>query len=421
MDEKIIRRSRICYIIEAALEYFISILVGGSYLATLTAELGISDGLTGVLSSFISLGCLFQLFSVFLKRPRVKKTVVSLSILNQLLFMLLFFIPLINCGKTLRIALFTAAVFTAYLVYNSIHPLKINWLMSLVDDNKRGIFTSQKEIVSLLSGMIFSFAAGSVIDRYKDAGRVDIAFVICGITIFVLTVLHTVTMLLSVEIPQENADVGSKNPVREMLSTLNDKTVVKITILFVLWHIASSSATPFYGTYLIKELGFSLKFVSVLTIIYSLVRAGVSTFWGKYADKNSFAAMVRMCLVIAGAGFFVSIFTVPSNGRIFYTIYYVFYAVAMGGINSALTNLVFDYVAPEKRSNALALSQSVSGVAGFLTTLVVSVPVTYIQKNNNTLFGINVYAQQFVSALACVFVIAAVVYVTAVILRGEKR
>ncbi len=47
------------YILEAALEYLISILVVGSFLATLTKELGMSDGLTGILSSVISLGCLF--------------------------------------------------------------------------------------------------------------------------------------------------------------------------------------------------------------------------------------------------------------------------------------------------------------------------------------------------------------------------
>ncbi len=51
------------YIFEAGPEYLISILVAGSFLATLTRELGISDGLTGILSSIISLGCLFQLLS----------------------------------------------------------------------------------------------------------------------------------------------------------------------------------------------------------------------------------------------------------------------------------------------------------------------------------------------------------------------
>ena len=66
-----LKNSRILYIIEAAIEYFISIMVAGSFLATLTKELGISDSLTGILSSVISLGCLFQLFSIFLRRNNI--------------------------------------------------------------------------------------------------------------------------------------------------------------------------------------------------------------------------------------------------------------------------------------------------------------------------------------------------------------
>ena len=420
MNEKAMGRSRILYIIEAALEYFISILVAGSYLATLTSHLGMSDSLTGILSSFISLGCLFQLFSVFLKRKRVKTIVTTLSVVNLLLFMLLYIIPLSGAGKQVKIALFIGAIFLAYLIYNSVHPLKINWLMSLVDDRKRGIFTSYKEIVSLLSGMLFSFGMGTLIDHFQYKGEVETAFILCGITVFVLMLLHTLTMMFSVEIPLEN-EPDRKNPVKEMLGTLQDKNVVKVTILFMIWHMATCSATPFYGTYLIKELGFSLQFVSILSIVYSLVRASVSTYWGKFADKNSFATMVSICLCIAGAGFFVNIFTVPANGRIFYTLYYALYAIAMGGINSALTNLVFDMVGPEKRSNALALSQSVSGVLGFLTTLVVSGLVSYIQQNGNRFLGMDLYAQQVTSALAFVFTVLSVLYVVFFLHPGKGK
>ncbi len=49
------KNSRILYIIQAALEYFISILMTGSYLAALTSHLGMSDSLTGIISSFVSL------------------------------------------------------------------------------------------------------------------------------------------------------------------------------------------------------------------------------------------------------------------------------------------------------------------------------------------------------------------------------
>lgn len=416
-----ISKSRTLYIIEAALEYFISILVAGSYLATLTAHLGMSDSLTGILSSFISLGCLFQLLSVFLKRKQVKGIVTVLSVVNQLLFMLLYIIPLSGGSKQTGIILFMVAIFLAYLIYNSVHPLKINWLMSLVDDSQRGIFTSRKEIVSLISGMLFSFGMGTMIDHFSYTGEIETAFILCGVTIFVLMLLHTLTMVFSVEIPLETGTEERKNPIREMLGTLQDKNVVKVTILFVIWHIATSSATPFYGTYLIKELGFSLQFVSILSIIYSLVRASVSTFWGKFADKNSFASMVCICLGIAGAGFFVNIFTVPTNGRIFYTLHYALYAIAMGGINSALTNLVFDMVKPQMRSNALALSQAVSGLAGFLTTLTVSVLVAYIQENGNTFLGMNLYAQQVTSAIAAVFTALSVMYVVCVIHPGNGK
>ncbi len=417
--EKAMTRSRVLYILEAALEYFISILFAGSYLATLTSTLGMSDSLTGIISSFISLGCLFQLFSVFLKRPKVKGIVTVLSVVNQLLFLSLYIIPLSGAEKQVKIALFLIAILAAYLIYNSIHPLKISWLMSLVDDRERGVFTSRKEIVSLLSGMVFSFGMGTLIDHFQEQGEVRTAFLLCGLTVFMLMVLHTLTMAFSLEIPT-NTSVEKKNPVKDMFSALSDKNVVKVTILFVLWHMATSSATPFYGTYLIKELGFSLQFVSILSIVYSLVRASVSTFWGKFADKNSFASMVSICLAIAGLGFFVNIFTVPANGAVFYTIYYALYAIAMGGINSALINLVFDMVGPEMRSNALALSQSVSGLAGFFMTLLVSGLVGHIQKSGNTFLAMSLYAQQVTSAIAFVFTAISVAYVV-IFLKGKRK
>ncbi len=429
MDNSIInskpyRVSRVLYIVEAALEYFISILVAGSYLATLTEYMGISDSVTGVISAFISLGCVFQLLSVFLKKRRTKSVVVPLSVLNQLMFMLLYVIPLTGMGDWAKKLVFVGMIFAAYFVYNSVHPLKTSWLMSLVEDKRRGIFTSRKEIISLISGMIFTYASGSVIDRFKDSGQVETAFLICGAAIFVLTVLHTLTMVFSVS-DEENIDGGQKNagknPIGQMVSVMRDKNVFRVVVLFVIWNIAVYAATPFYGTYQIKELGFSMKFVSLLAIIYSIVRASVSTFWGKYADRRSFAVMVRVCFAIAGAGFFVNIFTVPSNGAVMYTLYYALYAVAMGGINSALVNLVFDFARTEDRSNALAITQAVSGLAGFFTTLAVSPLVEHIQSNGCVVFGTAVYAQQAVSAIAFVFTAAAIVYLSAAIIPHSKK
>lgn len=397
------------YILEAGLEYLISILVAGSYLATLTKELGFSDSLTGILSSVISLGCLFQLLSIFIRREAVKSLVIVMSILNQLLFMFLYVVPIIHISSQAKTFLFVICIFSAYLIYNIAHPKKINWLMSLVDNQHRGRFTANKEISSLLAGMFFSYGMGTLIDFYNEQGRQRTAFVISAMVIFILMLLHTASMLLA---PEQNATTPpQKNLLTGIKEIISNRNVLHVTVIFVLYYISTYVATPFYGTYLINELCFSLKLVSALTIVSSLLRILVSKFWGQYADKTSFTNMTQKCLFVLGLGYFFAACAVPVNGKIMFALYYAFHGIAMGGINSALINLVFDYVPIDKRSDSLAICQAASGVAGFVATLAVSPLIASIQANGNQLFGLHLYAQQLVSGIAFVIVMAAIIYI----------
>ena len=83
-QKDIYKTSRVLYIIEAALEYFIALMMIGAYLAKLTEAIGISDAVTGILSAFVSLGFGFQVVALFLanKRP-VKRWVTLLHSLDR--------------------------------------------------------------------------------------------------------------------------------------------------------------------------------------------------------------------------------------------------------------------------------------------------------------------------------------------------
>ena len=54
-------------------EYLISILISGAYLAKLTTTIGITDGMTAVLSSIASLAAMFQAVSIFLVHKTPEK------------------------------------------------------------------------------------------------------------------------------------------------------------------------------------------------------------------------------------------------------------------------------------------------------------------------------------------------------------
>ncbi len=411
-----VKRTQVMYILEAGLEYLISILVAGAYLAKMTASIGISDEITGILSSVIALGHLFQLGSIFIRPRRAKGFVVILSVINQLLFMALYLIPGITLPREIKTVIFVVAILSAYVLYNLAHPKKINWLMSMVDDKIRGRFTSIKEIISLVMGIVFTMVMGSVIDHFEAKGELQTAFIIGAVTILVITVLHTLTMLFSAEKEMPVAPVRKGNIFR----IFKDTTILKIALIFALYYASTHSSVPFYGTYQTKELGFSMFFISLLGFLGSGVRIAFSFFWGNFADKRSFSVMLRLCMAFLAVGYLVNVFATPANGKLFFTLYTILNGIAMAGCNSALINLVYDYVEVERRADAIAVTQAVSGVVGFLTTLAVSPLISMIQKQGSFL-GMNVYAQQVASFIAFAFCGITILYITFAFGRRAKK
>lgn len=413
------KTSRFLYILEATFEYFISLLITGAYLAKITSSLGMSDSLTGILTSFVSLGCGFQIIAIFLanKRP-VKRWVTVLHSINQLAFVLIYLVPFIEINQTTKITLFITFLLIGHIINNVVNSPKINWFMSLVDDKRRGRFTANKEMVSLIGGMLFSFAMGAVIDHFEAIGNLNGAFIVCGLSVFGLMLLHSATLIFSKEKPvEENEKISTKQLLGDLIK---DKNLFKVILISVLWNIVSYSSTPFYGSYQIKELGFTMTFVSILSAAYAIVRTFFSIPMGKFADKYSFAKMLNICFIIMLVGYAINIFTVPDNGKVFYTIYYMLNAVAMAGINSAVINLIYDYVDKEKRIGALALKSTIAGFAGFFTTLAVSPLVSHIQECGNMFLGMNVYAQQVVSAIAAILLVVLIVYLNLVVRKIRK-
>lgn len=419
MQEKSLKRSRLMYIIEAALEYFFTMMVAGSFLATLTKELGLTDSLTGVLSSVVSLGCLFQLFSLLIRPKKAKKLVIILSMANQTLFTLLYVIPVVNISSTVKNVLFVMFIVVGYMIFNFAHPKKINWLMSLVDDGKRGSFTANKEIVSLISGMAFSFMMGALIDHFREVGRIKTAFILTAVVLFLIMVCHTLTMFFAVE--KETPNLPRKNLKRTIGELVKNKNILRVSIVFILYYVSYYISIPFYGTYQINELGLSLTYVSAIVMCGSISRIFVSKFWGRYADRKSFTRMIEKCFIFLGLAELCAAFAVPQNGRIMFLLYYLFQGIAFGGISNALINLVFDYVTVEQRADSLAITQAIAGSTGFITTLLISPVVSFIQNNGNKVFGLSIYAQQFVSIIALVVSISAVFYIRFIFIKKSSN
>ena len=414
-------KNKIAYIIEATLEYFITILIGTTYLATVLQSVGASDSLVGIISSSVlTLACCSQLFACFIvKRKHIKRIVIICELLNQLVFALFFLIPSFQMKALVKIYCLISIILFGKLLANLINPIKINWLMSLIEDKKRGVFTANKEIVSLIGGTLFSLLMSSILDRYKSAGNLNTAFIIFAIAIFIMAVIHMFSLVIASS-PKEN-NSNKDGIFRELKRVVGNKDIIKIMLISVIWSIASYFSTPFFPTYELNELGFSNFYASgVLLAIYSVIRISASVPLGKYADKTSFCKMEMICFCVAGASFLLNTFTVPGNGKVMFTIYYAMHAFSLAGINSCIINLIFDYVETENRAVILGFQSAIAGICGFCSTLAGSALLTYIQQNGNRFLGMHVYAQQVLSFVSFLITSVLLIYIRLCVVKKIK-
>lgn len=413
------------YTVEAGLEYFVSILITGAFLATLLSYNGVPDNVTGIITSLASFGFTAQAAAVLFIHPKTngKKLVVALHTLNQFMFALLYMTPFIDVSTSVKTVIFIIMFLGGHILSNMAMPFKLSWMNSYVDDDKRGIFTAKKEIISLVGGIAFSYLMGGVSDYFKEIGKPDTAFLICGVTMFVLCVFHTVSMLIvrdDKETLQNTAERKIYKFKDVLSSTLLNRQYRKIIWLDALWHMATGILTPFLGTYQINELGFSLTYIAFIAMIGSIARVMFSRFFGRYADRHSWAKMLSVVFFIGAIGYLFIVFATPSTGKIMYPLFLILNGIYYAGSNSGIMNIAFDYTHHEDRAAALGIKSAVGGLAGFLASLVGGEVVGLLQGNGNRIFGMTIYAQQILAFVSFVMMLAIVLYIRKVIYKMKK-
>ena len=402
-DSRSYRRGRAFVIAEAAVEFFIHLCVTTTFLTAVLTEMQVSTALQGVISAIASLACSVQLISVF----AVKKTypcrrwVSILNLFSQLMFVLLYCIPLTNLTKGIRVASFIIMLMLAYGFQHYLTPSRVNWQMSLVADDHRGRFTAKKEIFSLVGGMIFSQAAGMMVDYFKAKGDMHTCFIIFAVTITVLSLLHLYFMLGTKE-PEPEKQVVPK-PFKEIIHIVFGKPQLRLVILFDSLFMVATVSLHYYTVYMTGTMGFKYGHLTLVAIFHAAFRAFVSPFLGRFADKHSWVSCLRLCMLVLTVGFIVFIFCSPQNAMVIYPIFSLCYEFSLGGTNAGKTNLCLDYVKHEDRRYILGVQHAISGIVAFVATLGAAALVEYIEMAKP--FGANIYPQQILFGISAVMLI----------------
>ena len=396
------------YIIEALFEYFITILTTGAYLAKITTTIGISDGMTAIISAVASLSGIFQLVSIYLShKTPVKRWVVPLQALTALMFASIYLIPILGVTENVGI-IFFLIITVANALKAIVSPVKINWFMKLVPSHERGLFHSKLTIVSVVGGTLFTLAISALIDTYEERGEMGAVFLILGAVMLLLVILHTIPLIVAKEKPEI---VTQHEPAyRSALSLIKNKNFRNTVISYTIYGIASGLIAPFLSTYQINELGFSMTLIAVMDVVIHVIWIGLLAYFGKISVKYKSRDIRTVANLLPLVTFGIIIFTTPKIGVVGIFIYRLFNSAYSAANTASHHKLLFDLTPPEDRTTAIAISAMLVGIFGFLTTLIARPFFDYLQAQDIVLFGEKVYAQQILALISTAILVVMNIY-----------
>ncbi|MBQ2865741.1 MAG: MFS transporter [Clostridia bacterium] len=407
-DEYYINRPM--YVLHAALAYFITLITSGAYLAKLTTTIGISDEMTAVLSAVTSLAGVFQLLSIPLaSRARAKRTVIPLQIAYQLLYAALYLIPFLGLSGGTNSAVFFVCIFLSLVLQQVSAPLKFNWFMGLVPSRERPAFQSVVQIFSHISGLAFTFTASWLIDRFEKSGNLSGMFITFSAVILVISLLNMLTLIASKE--KETEPRGKQNVFAAFSALVRNRGFLLYLLMYLLNSVGTNLSGPFLGTYQIKELGLSMVRISVFNAITVVTSVSALTLFGRLSKKKGMTGIMLCGFVITALSYTMVSLAAPGRGFLFFCLYYLIHAIGGSATSIGIDTMLLDIVGENERVSAIALRSVIIGPIAFLTTIVMTPFLSFVQGRGNVLFGIPVYAQQIMGALSCVVILCAgVVY-----------
>ncbi|SHO50612.1 MFS transporter [Anaerocolumna xylanovorans] len=428
------KKSRVNFTIGDSAAQTIVQLAGGTFLASLMTYCKISDADIGIITSLASLAALAQIFLIqFMSRIKKYKFLVCFTFLQRILFSAIYFIPFLDISNRYKAIAIIVLYFTGQIFVQIGTPASQDWIASLVPGRLRGKYFSIKDSIAvfIVSGVML--IAGMILDYFK-ANAIRTGFLIIGLLIFILVIINVAAMSMMKEprisylneegkemhgrlakkAKEKDAKKGkekSSSILSEIAEAFKNRKFRKALILQSLYISGFYISLPFVASYQVNVLKLPYTFMMLVGFICNLYRIYITPKFGKMADKHGMAKILRYSLTILAFNILVLALTVPANAYPFFIIGTVLSSTAWAFVGIGLFGVQLDFFRSDKRMVWLSLVSSISGVWGFLVSIIGGKLLNIFTENPVTIQGVILYPQQILNILGFLILIGGALYI----------
>jgi len=311
----------------------------------------------------------------------------------------------------------------SHLMVNMVDPATTTLFISLVPQNMRGRFFSIRERYLIFISSVVNVVFGGVLDKYELRGRTYEGYILMFAIAFMAMLLNLFSYLSMKEprIRQTKSRISLK---QLFTMPLKEKRFRKIIILFFLWGLSMNFSNPFFSVYMVSKLRLSYTFITICGLVNSIMYVITVSIWGKVADKKSFTYTAMISIALLGATHMLWFFAAEGAILTYAVVMlgHITGGIAWAGIGISLYNIPYEYTPEEGRTVYLGFNAALSGLIGFVSSMLASYMVGAMSEYKGIFAGLTVTQFQLIFLISGFFILVTSFYIRSSIIKpGKKR
>lgn len=290
-------------------------MINGTFWTGLLLILNADDAFIGTLG-MISTACgmLQFLGPLFLERFKKRKTMLMwlravMWLINVLLVGL---IPLAPVGQQAKLYLLIVCMLSANLINIVVSPGVCIWHLQCTPENVRGGYFSLFTMTSGAVVALFTFLGGLVVDAFKAGGMEY--WGLLTLRIFA-ALLCAAELILYRRIPEyEYPQSGKSFSMKGLLRNIVKHRIYLLTMLVgFVWSFSAGIPGSYYSVYLLKDVGLSYKFLSLVGALNVPVVLFLTPVWKKVLSKYGWLRTMYIGVALKSIDYAAQSLVSPAN------------------------------------------------------------------------------------------------------------
>ena len=364
-----LQRSRRIIVVEGAIAAIIYSIATGNFLAGYLTYLGASISLCAAVAMMPQYGCILQFVSPFLfeRFHHRKLSVWLLCVIFRCSIAFMVLVPLFLQGANLPLVAALVLYVIGFSAAGLVTPGLQHMVLGIAPMEHRGTFFARKDIVAISINSVAVLILGRQLDYFTKQDDAFTGFLILGIVCLVLAVVDGILLALVHEQPVEFA---AKMRAKDILNPLRDKNYRPILYYVVLGGVMNGIASPFLSVYQLRVLNLSHTFITSAGVAAAVGGMLGSYAWGRYAERTSWARIVRYTAFITLCCTLGWAFVPQQQAHIFVPVLLIISAVSAGGAGIASLNLQY-FSSPERgKTTYIGVTSALGSLAACLSAAV---------------------------------------------------